>query len=60
MIVNKLYNEKGLLVKSVKAGCNAIIDNKVGISKKQAVNKTIDKVLMDELSKYTEKKILQN
>ena len=57
MIVNKLYNEKGLLVNSVKAGCNAIIDNKVGISKKQAISKTIDKLLIDELSKYTEKKI---
>ena len=57
MIVNKLYNEKGLLVNSIKAGNIAIIDNKVGITEKQNINKTIDKLLIEELSKIKEKKI---
>lgn len=57
MIVNKLYNEKGLLVNTIKKGNIAIIDNKVGIKLEQPINKTIDKLLIDDLSKYEEKKI---
>ena len=57
MIVNKLYNEKGLLVNTIKKGNIAIIDNKVGIKLEQPINKTIDKLLIDGLSKYEEKKI---
>ena len=44
MIVNKLYNEKGLLVNTIKKGNIAIIDNKVGIKLEQPINKTIDKL----------------
>ena len=57
MIVNKLYNEKGLLVNSVNKGEVAIVDNKIGLSHKDNVNKTVSKKLMDMTSKINFKKI---
>lgn len=57
MIVNRLYNEKGLLTSSVKKGSIAVIDNKIGIKQKQNVSKTIDKLLIKELGNYNSKKI---
>jgi len=60
MIVNKLYNEKGLLVTCIKNGNIAVIDNKVGLKDKDIVNKTIDKNLINELSNLKEKKIKLN
>ena len=60
MIVNKLYNTNDLLVNSVKKGDIAVIDNKIGLSKKTIVNKTIDKLLMNELSILKERKIKIN
>lgn len=57
MIVNRLYNEKKLLVNQVKKGQIAIIDNKIGITKKGEVNKTINRSLIKELSLVEEKKI---
>lgn len=57
MIVNRLYNEKGLLTSSVKKGNIAVIDNKIGIKQKQNVSKTIDKLLIQELGNYNAKRI---
>lgn len=57
MMVNKLYNEKGLLINSVKKGNIAVLDNKIGLKDKSTVNKTIDKILNEELRKIKEKKI---
>ena len=47
MIVNLLYNEKGLLVNHISKGEIAVLDNKVGLLSKDSVNKTIDKALMN-------------
>ncbi len=57
MIVNYLYNEKGLLVNFIKKNEIAYVDNKIGLQKKEEVYKTIDKLLMNELKHYEEKKI---
>mgnify|MGYP004669559033 CR=1 FL=1 len=57
MIVNMLYNEKGLLVNSIPAGNIAVVDNKIGLSFCDIVNKTISKKLMDSLNNYQERKI---
>ena len=57
MVVNKLYNEKGLLVNKVTSGSIALVDNKVGLTEKGNVNKTIDKLLVDELSKLPSRKV---
>jgi len=57
MIVNMLYNEKGLLVNSVNEGLVAVIDNKLGIEKDDIVLKTIDKKLIDKLNNYEIKRI---
>ena len=57
MIVNKLYNTKDLLVNSIKKGNIAVVDNKIGLTKKDIVNKTIDKLLMNELSILKERKV---
>lgn len=56
-IVNKLYNEKGLLVNHVNKGEIAVIDNKIGLSSKDNVNKTISKKLMRTINKVSSKKI---
>lgn len=60
MIVNKLYNEKMLLVNKVEKGKIAIIDNKIGLSNLSKVSITINKLLLDKLNKYQEKKIPVN
>lgn len=57
MIVNKIYNDKGLLVNHVNCGDVAIIDNKIHLKYKGSVNKTIDKNLLNEINKTKEKKI---
>lgn len=57
MIVNKLYNSKGLLVNSLKKGEIAIVDNKVSLSSAKNVRKTIDSLLNKELSILPVKKI---
>ena len=57
MTVNKLYNEKGLLVNHVDKGGVAIVDNKVGLNSKDNVNKTISKNLMSMINKVKPKKI---
>lgn len=57
MIINKLYNEKGLLVNSLRKNDIAILDNKLNISMKQNINKTIGKNLINELNNISYKKI---
>lgn len=57
MIINKLYNQKMMLVNKVEKGNIAIIDNKVGLKDLSRVSITINKKLLQELNKYQEKKI---
>ncbi len=57
MIVNMLYNEKGLLVNKIFENNIAIIDNKINLSIKGIVSKTVDSLLMKDLKNYEEKKI---
>ena len=57
MIANMIYNQKGLLVNSVKKGNIAILDNKINLTKKTTVRKTIDKLLGKEIQDTKEKKI---
>lgn len=57
MIVNMLYNEKGLLVSHVEKGNIAVLDNKIGLKKGLEVRKTIDKKLCDSINKVVERKV---
>jgi len=57
MILNRIYNEKLLLVNKIEKGNILIIDNKINLDRKGSVLKTLDKSLMDVLKKYDEKKI---
>ena len=57
MIVNKLYNEKGLLVNHISQGNIAIINNKIGLKNKDNVNKTVSKKLIEMINKVKSKKI---
>lgn len=57
MIVNKLYNDKMLLVNKVEKGNVAIVDNKIGLKELSSVSITINKLLLEEINKYQEKKI---
>ena len=57
MIINKLYNEKGLLVNHVCKGDIAILDNKVNLKEKDSVNKTISKNLIKLIENTVPKKI---
>jgi len=58
MIVNKLYNKKGLLVNHLDKGDIAILDNKVGLTKGLFARKTIDSKLIEKINKYKERKVL--
>lgn len=57
LIVNFLYNEKGLLINHANKGEIVSIDNKVGLKEKGKVLKTIDSVLIKELEDIQYKKI---
>jgi len=57
MIVNKLYNNKMFLVNKIEKGNVAIVDNKIGLKSLSNVSLTINKVLLEQLNKYQEKKI---
>ena len=57
MIVNFLYNEKGLLVSHAKAFDIIYVDNKVGLTGYSEVLKTSDKKLDEDLLNYSLKKI---
>ena len=51
MIVNMLYNEKGLLINHANKGDVVLVDNKVSLRELSSVSKTIDKKLSDEFKK---------
>lgn len=57
MIVNKIYNEKGLLVNKVDKNSICIIDNKIGLDCNDLVNKTIDMNLIKLVEEIKGKKI---
>jgi len=57
MILNKLYNENGLLVNKVSKGSIAIVDNKVNLTTEDSVNITIDNNLNKEIINTPNKKI---
>lgn len=59
MILNKLYDVNGLLVNHIDKGSIAVIDNKFScmVHKNELVLKTVDKKFIEELEKYSSKKI---
>lgn len=57
LIVNFLYNEKGLLINHANKGDMVYIDNKIDLKEKGKVLKTIDSVLIKELEDIQYKKI---
>ena len=57
MIVNKIYDENGLLKKEILKNNVAIIDNKLGIRHKGMVNKTIDRKLLNEIDNTPQIKV---
>ena len=57
MIVNRLYNMKNMLVNNISIGNVAVIDNKIGLNKKDIVVKTIDSKLVNDIKNYNDKKI---
>ena len=57
MIVNFLYNEKGLLVNKIDKGSIAYIDNKINLKEKGKFYKTSDISLNKEIESLPKKKI---
>lgn len=57
MMVNRLYNNKGLLVSSIGKNNICLLDNKLDISVGDIVLKTIDSKLIQELNNIEEKRI---
>ena len=57
MIINKLYNNKKLLVNELKKNDICLVDNKIKTKVGDIVLKTIDSKLISELEKYSYKKI---
>ena len=57
MIVNMLYNEKGLLVNKLSKGDIAIVDNKIGLKHAKIVRKTTDTKLIEEINKTGQRKV---
>ena len=57
MIINKLYNSKGLLVNRIEKNNIAIVDNKINLDRKDTVYKTISKELTNKLDKIVVRKI---
>ena len=57
MMVNRLYNDKGLLVSEVSGNKICFLDDKFGINKGDIVLKTVDSKLIGELESVSEKKI---
>lgn len=55
MIVNFLYDMKGLLVSSVEAGNVCYLDNKIDLREVNTVSKTLDYLLMEGLKKIPER-----
>jgi len=57
LIVNKLYNSKGLLINKASKGDIVFLDNKINIKSLDTVLKTTDYNLIENLKHYQEKKI---
>lgn len=57
MMVNRLYNKKGLLTNEVLKGDICILDNKVNLRKADIVLKTVSSKLIKELENYSLKRI---
>ncbi len=57
MIVNKLYDSKGLLINKVEKNNTCYVDNKIGLNKRDSVYKTISKDLTNKLDNINNKKI---
>ena len=57
LMVNKLYNSKGLLIKEAHAGDIISIDNKIDLKTNDTVLKTTDYKLLESLKQYPLKKI---
>jgi len=57
MMVNRLYDKKGLLTSQVSKGEFCFVDDRFGVSVGDMVLKTIDSKLIQELEKFSEKKI---
>lgn len=57
MIVNFLYNEQGLLINNAKKGELVFVDNKLEITKKGRVMKTLDKELENSILNHPFKKM---
>lgn len=57
MTINKLYNNKNLLVNHIPKNEIAILDNKVNLKNKDHVNKTISKKINEMIAKVKDKKI---
>lgn len=57
MVVNKLYNDDGLLVNSVNKDDIAVLDNKLNVKGNDIVLKTTDRLLLEELRRYPKRKI---
>ena len=57
MIINRLYNNKGLLVSEVNKDNICLLDNKLDIKVGDTILKTIDSKLIKELDNIEEKKI---
>ena len=57
MIVNYLYHQNGKLISHANPNEIVYLDNKIGLTKKEVVRKTLDKKLMDSLKNVSEKKI---
>ena len=57
LIVNYLYDAKGLLVSEVCKGNVCYIDNKIGLTDFETVSKTSDSLLMQELRRLPDRKV---
>ncbi|MDD3241634.1 MAG: U32 family peptidase [Bacilli bacterium] len=57
MILNFLYNEKGLLINKASKGEIILVDNKIGLEELGMVYKTLDHKLNKELSTYELKRV---
>ena len=57
MIVNKLYDQKMRLVNKIEKGNIAVLDNKIGLDKKEIVRKTQDILLTRSLKNLPVRKV---
>ena len=57
MIVNKIYNEKGLLINKGLPGDIVYVDNKIMLNNLDIVNKTTSSKLNEELKQYPSRKV---